>query len=828
MKSFRYSIAVIFFCVFTTVTNSVQAQQSPVMDYTSVLNTLDVNHEGGRLILDMKNELIAAFLPEGAKVDAVITKAGSDTPLQTINFYINKLYGVFWNVYTGGNSGRFDFKEAGDYVVTYRANGKPMTQVKFSIDIKIGGDEFDPKKFFYMNGQRNEWAQMRMPLNNDKPDEATPQIVVWLRKVDFVQGRNAQEYFIEVRKDGDVIADCGQFFVSTQEWARYGNDLRFPEDKGGSRMKTRELLGSDGTYDIIITVNKKLHAVYQFVVKEGKPVFHPRQDSSHEPRTDFMITRSAGDKSQHQEISPADVVWMKRLEDTNATSVYEGNVAEVIGPTEADLKRWQWKPSIDPKRGFNLVVTNIETRIDTSIQAGDDIIVFGTASQKGVHYIKVGDTELRTIPEGETYSSEVFRVCGKKIVLVKGKGLVLFDTATEKLTPIPQDEIFLYDVRGGNHQANLLNSDGNLVVAVNNVVKVKDKTVVKVIDVSGDQPNIIPIKNAGYKDSDVSSVAVDAKQGIVAVSSWQQKSLYSAKVAHLANQKAFKLDEYKGVYRNQIYIADDSILYCDNNNKVRLLKLESSEPIALVDESIGRSGNGFIYRNGRLVISTAKKYGTRFHMAVSDLPEKPMTLPGTGTKIERTSGGLGMAGCAAIAADKTVFLAGTPSGGIGVGEHLQILDSNNDKWFPVYNSDGKVITAIDVITSIGLVAFKSADHDRKTTVAYATYGEHIDLGQVPVNATSATKEETDDDTGKTDGTKEDEGNPSYTKDLLELEFIKSYVTTEKELIEAFTSVFGAEEGKKKARKSILKAMKDAKREHLIPGYLEIVKEGDNN
>ena len=181
-----------------------------------------------------------------------------------------------------------------------------------------------------------------------------------------------------------------------------------------------------------------------------------------------------------------------------------------------------------------------------------------------------------------------------------------------------------------------------------------------------------------------------------------------------------------------------------------------------------------------------------------------------------------MAGCAAIAHEKTVFLAGTPSGGIGKGERLQVLDKQNNTWRPVLNDEGNVVTATDVVASIGLLAFKSADRDRKVTVGYATYGDRIDLAQVPTQQGSKVTEKSsaneDRDTNKT------EGSPYYTKNQYELDLIVEYVKTEKETAAALGEAFGAEEGAKKARTAILDVMKKNGHEHLIPGFLKMMGE----
>ena len=61
------------------------------MDYTSVLNSLGVYHSNGILKLDVKGKLIAAFLQDGSKVEAVLTKKGDANPVHRQDFYVQKL-----------------------------------------------------------------------------------------------------------------------------------------------------------------------------------------------------------------------------------------------------------------------------------------------------------------------------------------------------------------------------------------------------------------------------------------------------------------------------------------------------------------------------------------------------------------------------------------------------------------------------------------------------------------------------------------------------------------------------------------------------------------
>lgn len=795
-----------------------RAQPGPVVEYSSLLEAFDVRHHNGLLTLHRDHPIVAAWLPNGAKVEVAITRSGSATPIYRQPLEMSAGYGVFSRL-TGYHANEFYFTQAGAYEVTFLCNGAPMTRLPFSVFVKSDGDDFNPRKFFYVQGEWDDWGFLHMPLDESDP----AQVWCWARVVSMTETPGAVRYTAEIRKDGDVIADCGDAFTSSHEWQQFKFSMKYPENKGGAYMKSTELLErGDGTYHIVMKHDNKMHRVWKFEVVDGKPVRHARQASDHSPRTSYMIPRHAGIYDAGE--SAGNIVWMKRLPDSEARAVYAKKSAEVEGPSAEQRNRWQWLPSADHRRPFNLVVTDIETRSDTTIRAGDDIIVFGTGYPTGVKYIQVGDSEPREIPDGETYNAMVFAICGKKIVLVKRNSVHVFDSATGKVSKIPDDVIHLYDPKGGLHRPNHLIADGNLVATVNAATKVTDRTIIKVIDVSGDEPKIIPIKNADYADREVSCVALNSKDGILAASSRAKKSLYLAKVARLANQHSLNVADYRGVNDNQIYLSNDKLIYVDEDDRLRYLD-PGSPPIALTDQTLGSTGNGFVARKGRVVIATAEHYGDRYHMAMSDLPDKPIVLEGTAEPIKGTSGGLGMAGSAAITHEKTVFLSGTSHGGIGVGEHLQILDKESRIWLPVVHPDGKVVTAIDATASIGLVAFKTKDTPgQKTTVAYLTFGDRIDLAQVPTQRerNEQVASQANADGPKPAGKMNEVESPYYTKNQQELDLIVGYVTTDKETGDALAQAFGEEEGRKKARQAILDVMKKNGHEHLIPSFLKML------
>ena len=182
-----------------------------------------------------------------------------------------------------------------------------------------------------------------------------------------------------------------------------------------------------------------------------------------------------------------------------------------------------------------------------------------------------------------------------------------------------------------------------------------------------------------------------------------------------------------------------------------------------------------------------------------------------------------MAGVAAIALDKTVFIAGTPSGGVGVGEYLQMLDDENGRWIPLMNGSGKPISAIDATTSMGFLAFKSADKNRKTTIGYATYGERITLPVQAVKSevTSSAGERTELKTTATAGSA---GKPAGLTEI-EQDILNAYLENEKEILAAYNTAFGEANGSKRTYESMVKAIMEAGNERILEAYKQQTKLG---
>ncbi|MEO1528329.1 MAG: hypothetical protein AAFX06_23140 [Planctomycetota bacterium] len=785
------------------IASSALAQQpSPVMEYASVLTGLRVRHKTGVIEFEEPNHALATvFLPSNTPVVAVITKKGSNTPLAQQAFGVSQASGAFNRISRRGALAQYAAKAPGDYTVHYLAGRQIMSSIDFTIEAEKNDDLFQPKTHYYVKGPWDTWAYMYAPL----PDSGNtqPEFRMWVHKRSFADAPGADQYDIELVLNGDVVGVASTGFNSTKEVQQLRFAWNHPESKGGRAMSVKDLTGTNGTYFVVAKKNGAPFGVWPFEVKDGQPKLHARQANAFQPRANYIVPRVSGITDS----APGMVVFMERLTPSQAKAAM-ASASSSASTADIDPARWVWMPrSIDPNRGFQFNVTNVETRTDTGFAVGEDMVVFGTGFPNGVKYMLAGDTQPREIPAGETFSSKVFCVCGRKIVLTKRNRVFVFDTQSEQMVEIAEDDISLY-----NPSKAQINSDGYLVATVNKALTVKDRTIVKVIDVSGDQPVIIPIKNANYTDADVTSIGVDSENGGIIVSSRSKKLVAAAKIAPLADQYLYDVSEYRGVASFPIVIERDDVTYVDEDWNVRRLDLTTKSPKAITQQKIARSSDGFWVRKGRLVtFSSEGKVGSRLPAVLSDSSDAPQAAPGTGTDIPGTSAKLGLGGSAAIALDKTVFLAGTAGDSIGTGERLQIL--GDDQWQPILGTNGKPVWGSEVVTSMGFMALKVRNADGKTVIGYATYGQRIDMTDVN-RATDNGKVKTMPTTQSTPSVPRTEPKTTSLNEI-DKAFIEAMLESESDIIAAYTTAFGEDVAKQKLLEGWKATLKNSDKTHLL-------------
>ncbi|MEZ5649925.1 MAG: hypothetical protein R3E87_05185 [Burkholderiaceae bacterium] len=798
----------------------------PVVDFSYLLSGTQLGQADKTFLPGMPDLYRAAFA--NGEITATLTRKGDGRPIRTYSYTPRQLKGAISGLFLNdaGNFLKLDTMGQGDFTLTFRSDGKAITVMEFNLRTERTGDTFNPLSTAVLDGPWDDWALLRIPFGTGERDDA--RATEALQLVSWAQNTGADQMFAEIRLDGDLIAK-GDFYLQRRpfEWQRAEFKLAFPDDKGGTNFKIGDLLARDGVYDVFFRLGDELVSAFQFEIKGGREVYHPRQAANHRPRTEYLIPRQYVLSAGSGTARGFDVVYMRALSGDQAKARFAAGPEATKTVDAQTLRKWQWQPTGDAARQTRLTLTDIATEADSTLRAGDEIIVFGNGYPAGVSWMKVGDTQARSIPEGETFDSRVFGVCGRKVVLTRDHALFVFDTEAGSLTPIPTDQVFLKDVRGGLHGNNFLACDGHLAATINDTRRVTDKLTIKVLDLSGARPVVIPIKNGPYQDNRLDNIAVDAAQGMVVMGSSNDDAIYYAPVVPMANQITVNLAKYKAIRASQPQIVDGGVVYADDEYKLRLLPFGATEPRRLTDHGFGRSSNGFFADHGRVVFVTEEKFGDRHEIAVGGLDGKPRVLDGTGSKIEGTSGALGMAGAAAIVPDGSVFLAGTPRGGIGTGEHLQVLDSANARWLPVTDENGTAFGAIDVVASERLVAFKVGERG-DTRIGYVTFGRSLDVDELlgPARAKAAARTKAAEKSASDAAVKAqamEQAKQSIQASQQDMAFIAAYLESHKSVEGSLIAAFGEQEGRQKAREMTVGVMQGNGHGHLVPLFEKMLK-----
>ncbi|NLX04436.1 MAG: hypothetical protein GXY33_04750 [Phycisphaerae bacterium] len=170
---------------------------------------------------------------------------------------------------------------------------------------------------------------------------------------------------------------------------------------------------------------------------------------------------------------------------------------------------------------LTIVKTSIAMRHDADIEAGDDLIAYGTDTLVGVSYMvpSEGESSAKAVTNSEKFDSSGFAVGGKTIFLAGSNTadlmfqVAVFDTETETLTVIDPNEIYLNSIPVSADDTGNIQADGDYCIVICNQNEVADGAIIKVIDVSGETPVVVSLPNPDGVDyaGGVDMVQVDAE-----------------------------------------------------------------------------------------------------------------------------------------------------------------------------------------------------------------------------------------------------------------------------------------------------------------------------
>lgn len=785
-----------------------QAAPPPAIEMGSLLDGVRVRFkgiragQGGRLEFGYKGPAEGVFIKDGDRVQVALFPKGQTDPLVSYPVPVGSASGIWRQVAPRTSGQEFTFTKAGEYTLTYFVNGKPATSIDLKVRFLKSDDAFDPSVYTIVDGPWNNLAclhvyegELQQPVRFD----------IWTRKITTKPSEH-DKMSIQLFRGDELVAVTNDKNIAWPEWLRHQASFTFPPAQGGRVFRFSDLLKVDGKYTITVKVNGTLYGHYNFEVADGSIKPHQRQVMGYKPSDRWLVPKALSVGLD----GAGSVYWLDR------TQTASGEASEQVArPSRADRKKWQIIPDADPERPFQVVHTSIPTRKDTNIAAGDGIVAFATGRTTGVAFLRVGEDKAQSIPNGQLYRSDLFHVCGKKIVLTNQYNLFVYDTASDRTHAIPANEIHLQYQKASLYGPRYTDSDGYLVVTVNDPTKVKDREVIKVLDLSSAEPRIISIRNTGFTASDVDSVKVSAKHGYVAVGSSRQQAIFVAPIADGAKLKKYDLSGYDSFGESDMALLDRHVVYRDKQGfaHLRVLDLETGEVITPAMSQHGGSWSTTVATNGRIVTWPTKDPRATFVVSEDLENAKPLANSNGPVSDEAGYGKLGVGNSAVVAHDGTIFLAGSDS--ISSQRCLQM--GIDGRWHVIPGPDGMPLPAIDVVLGEAMIAFKTGKPSTSsiTTVSYATYGERIEAPRSKhVAAARATPTRTKP--APTKRTADD--NPHFTRDDQDKAFLAEVLKNEKVIYDALKQALGDTAAKKRAIDAAISALTNAEKKHLIDEY----------
>lgn len=375
------------------------------------------------------------------------------------------------------------------------------------------------------------------------------------------------------------------------------------------------------------------------------------------------------------------------------------------------------------RRGaLKTVKTDIPVAYKASLAVSDEIIVFGTGFNTGVEYIRPGDKTARQIPDGDKFSSKFFAAAGTKIILADPSEftVAVFDTATGKLTRIPESELKLRAITGGMHDGGSIHSSGDYAVVITDTSG-DDNSALKVIDVSGAEPRVIRFEGSGPDASSrmvFQQVAVDADSGLAAGAGGTD---YDIKLFEIANPdkppRSIDLEQYRGVGKAQMQFDDGKILFQTGEAYQRAMLLDTATggitELTRAKYGMALEGGTYVYFGDRDAKDSSSITG---RAAVGKVGGQPKFSAGsTPVGGSKNNGLVGFGASAAVTPDGQIFIAGMED--VGRTERFQTYRGAKFALQPDASVNPRFLQASDVVASSKLVAFKTGA-DNRTTLGY--------------------------------------------------------------------------------------------------------------
>jgi len=271
------------------VTTAAWAANPPGLMHSTLLNGVKLHYDTGNLYLD---NIQAVFLPDaqsttiyaynpddGGKLWAILSQVDG-TEVARYDFYGEKLKAPYWLLnsykltYLGEGEAPANKRlplQPGNYVLNFFLETGLFYTYPFSISVVPSSSAFDPGDFYFIDGDWNHWGYLYYWEANPEQSLCWK---VWLRNKEHKSDKSVSPRVEIWRDKGNKLVCTSRKITLTlnPSWVRYDFDMIFPMEgtSGGAYFKAKDLLATDGSYTLKMTLDGKPYGAWKFKVVGGK------------------------------------------------------------------------------------------------------------------------------------------------------------------------------------------------------------------------------------------------------------------------------------------------------------------------------------------------------------------------------------------------------------------------------------------------------------------------------------------------------------------------------------------------------------------------------
>ncbi|MBM3498665.1 MAG: copper amine oxidase N-terminal domain-containing protein [Armatimonadetes bacterium] len=275
------SASLLLFVMWTAVSPAAVTETTPRFLYASLLNAFQWGPNTAMLQLD--RILVALPKPpeghyspdDGGKLWAVLSGADG-AQLARLDCYADPGGEDMWTIQAYKVTGAPDVAgegsqvklAPGEYRLEFFLESGRFCTFPFAVSRLTEGG----RDYFFLEGDWGDWAYL---LYADADPEQALQWKVWLRNKAAIDRRSVKVW-VEIIRDADnqVVCTCRPDVIHdlTPQWVRYAFDMIHPMQGtgGGAYLKAAELLKTDGSYTLKMTIDGKPYGTWKFAIAGGR------------------------------------------------------------------------------------------------------------------------------------------------------------------------------------------------------------------------------------------------------------------------------------------------------------------------------------------------------------------------------------------------------------------------------------------------------------------------------------------------------------------------------------------------------------------------------